>query len=255
MIEISNIHKSFGAKHVLNGISSVFEKGRANLIIGRSGMGKTVLLKSIIGLYAVDSGSIMYDERDITLMKQKEIRNLRQEVGLLFQGSALFDSLSVIKNVKFPLDMFTDMSEQEKIERANWCLKRVNIVNSNHLLPSEISGGMQKRVAIARAIALNPKYLFCDEPNSGLDPATSIVIDELIKEITEEFDTTTIINTHDMNSVLTIGGTVSFVHNGQIRWQGDSETLYDADDELLLDFVFASEIMKQVKIAKRHPHK
>lgn len=251
MIEIQQISKTFGEKQVLNGVSAVFDKGKANLIIGRSGMGKTVLLKSIIGLHDVDNGHILYDGRDLTRMRTKEKRNLRREIGMLFQGSALFDSMSVEDNVKFPLDMFTDMMEDEKQDRVNWCLRRVNIENAHKLLPSEISGGMQKRVAIARAIALNPKYLFCDEPNSGLDPHTSIVIDELIKEITEEFDMTTIINTHDMNSVLTIEGNIFFVHKGQIHWQGDSEEIYDSDDDLLNDFVFASETMKQVKRAKR----
>ncbi len=250
MIEVKNIRKSFGEKTVLKEVSALFEKGKANLIIGRSGMGKTVLLKSVVGLHAVDDGQILYDNRDMPSMGQRERRALRREIGMLFQGSALFDSLSVEKNVQFPLDMFTSQSEEEKRERVNWCLNRVNIENANHLLPSEISGGMQKRVAIARAIALNPKYLFCDEPNSGLDPRTSIVIDELIKEITEEFEMTTIINTHDMNSVLTIEGNIFFVHHGRIQWQGDSEELYRAEDELLLDFVFASEMMKQVRIAK-----
>lgn len=250
MIEVKSISKSFGEKKVLNRINIDFKKGRANLIIGRSGMGKTVLLKSVVGLHDIDEGSILYDGRDMPKMNQKQKRNLRREIGMLFQGSALFDSHSVQDNVKFPLDMFTKSSEEEKLERVNWCLQRVNIENSNNLLPSEISGGMQKRVAIARAIALNPKYLFCDEPNSGLDPRTSIVIDELIKEITEEFDMTTIINTHDMNSVLTIGGNIAFVHEGQVQWTGDSEDIYNAEDELLQDFVFASQVMKQVKIAK-----
>lgn len=250
MIEVNQIQKAFGEKQVLKDVSAVFEKKKANLIIGRSGMGKTVLLKSVVGLHDIDSGQILYDGRDMPSMGLRQRRALRQEIGMLFQGSALFDSHSVAKNVQFPLDMFTDWPEEKKEDRVNWCLQRVNIENADNLLPSEISGGMQKRVAIARAIALNPKYLFCDEPNSGLDPRTSIVIDELIKEITEEFDMTTIINTHDMNSVLTIGGNIFFVHQGRVQWQGDSEDLYRAKDELLLDFVFASEMMKQVRIAK-----
>jgi phospholipid/cholesterol/gamma-HCH transport system ATP-binding protein len=247
MIEAINISKSFEGKEVLKGIDATFSKGQTNLIIGQSGSGKTVFLKTLVGLFEPNSGEIFYDSRNFTKMKGKEKIKMRQEIGMLFQGSALFDSMNVGENVGFPLMMFTDMSVEERLERVNFCLKRVNLVNINHLFPSEISGGMQKRVAIARAISLNPKYLFCDEPNSGLDPKTSIVIDELIKEITVEFDMTTIINTHDMNSVLNIGEYIIFIHNGQKYWEGTSKDIFGSDNKELNDFVFASELLKKVK--------
>jgi phospholipid/cholesterol/gamma-HCH transport system ATP-binding protein len=247
MIEAVNISKSFEGKEILKGIDATFSKGQTNLIIGQSGSGKTVFLKTLVGLFEPDSGEVFYDSRNFTKMKGKEKIKMRQEIGMLFQGSALFDSQTVGENVGFPLMMFTDMSIAERLERVNFCLKRVNLVNTNHLYPSEISGGMQKRVAIARAISLNPKYLFCDEPNSGLDPKTSIVIDELIKEITEEYDMTTIINTHDMNSVLNIGKYIIFIYNGQKYWEGTSEDIFESDNEELNDFVFASELLKKVK--------
>ncbi|MFW5709871.1 MAG: ABC transporter ATP-binding protein [Bacteroidota bacterium] len=247
MIEVKNITKSFDGISVIRDISAVFEKGRTNLIIGRSGSGKTVLLKSIIGLHEVDEGSIHYDNRNFTKMNFKERKGLRKEIGMLFQGSALFDSATVLENVMFPMDMFTEMSREEKEERANFCLKRVNIVDKNHLYPAELSGGMMKRVAIARAIALNPRYLFCDEPNSGLDPKTAILIDNLIKEITSEYNMTTVINTHDMNSVMENGDYIIFIHNGIKCWEGSKAEIFDSDNEYLNDFIFASELTKKIK--------
>ncbi len=247
MIEINNISKSFEDNLVLNNISAVFEAGKTNLIIGQSGSGKTVLLKSIVGLYEVDKGEVIYDNRSFTKMNTRQRKAIRKEMGMLFQGSALFDSMTVEENVRFPLEVFSAMSMQERRERANFCLKRVNIENANHLYPSEISGGMQKRVAIARAISLNPKYLFCDEPNSGLDPKTAIVIDELIHEITVEYCMTTIINTHDMNSVLGIGENIIFVANGQKEWQGNKDEILTADNPKLNDFVFASKFLKHYR--------
>ncbi len=247
MIEISNISKSFEDNLVLSNISAVFETGKTNLIIGQSGSGKTVLLKSIVGLYEVDHGEIIYDNKSFTKMNARERKSIRQEIGMLFQGSALFDSMTVEENVRFPLEVFSNMSVAERRDRANFCLKRVNIENVNHLYPSEISGGMQKRVAIARAISLKPKYLFCDEPNSGLDPKTSIVIDELIHEITVEYCITTIINTHDMNSVLGIGENIIFVANGHKEWQGNKDEILTADNQKLNDFVFASKFLKHYR--------
>lgn len=247
MIEVRNITKSFDGNNVINDISSDFEPGRTNLIIGRSGSGKTVLLKCILGLYDPDSGSVIYDGRDFTLMKNKERKKLRQEVGMVFQGGALFDSLTVEENIRFPLDMFTNMTLKEKTQRVDFCLDHVNISNANHLYPSEISGGMQKRVAIARAIALNPKYLFCDEPNSGLDPETATLIDNLISDLTKEFNMTTIINTHDMNSVIEIGESVLFIHKGEKCWEGSKYNILTAENQKLNDFIFANKLYAQMK--------
>ncbi|MFZ5431432.1 MAG: ABC transporter ATP-binding protein [Bacteroidota bacterium] len=247
MIEVRNIIKSFDGNTVLKDISAGFEPGRTNLIIGRSGSGKTVLLKCILGLYDPDSGFISYDGRDFTAMKNRERKRLRQEVGMVFQGGALFDSLTVEENVRFPLDMFTNMSFREKLKRVEFCLEHVNISKANHLYPSEISGGMQKRVAIARAIALNPKYLFCDEPNSGLDPETATLIDNLIHDLTTEFNMTTIINTHDMNSVIEIGESVLFIHKGEKCWEGSKHDILTAENRILNDFIFANKLYAQMK--------
>ena len=247
MIEVKNISKSFNDNLVLDDISVTFERGKTNLIIGQSGSGKTVLLKSIVGLHQVDEGEIIFDDVVFNKISFKERKLIRQQIGMLFQGGALFDSSTVEENVMFPLDMFTSMSFEEKRERANSCLDRVNIANANNLLPSELSGGMQKRVAIARAIALNPKYLFCDEPNSGLDPRTALVIDNLIKEITEEFNMTTIINTHDMNSVMEIGDKVVFIYKGIKCWEGTKDDIFSTDNKYLNEFVFASNLAKKIK--------
>jgi phospholipid/cholesterol/gamma-HCH transport system ATP-binding protein len=251
MIEVKNLNKSFDGKQVLKDISAVFENGKTNLIIGQSGSGKTVLMKSIIGLHQIDNGKIFYDGRNLPDMQTNEIKNLRKEVGMLFQGSALFDSLTVGENVKFPLEMFSSMSKAEIEERAIFCLNRVNLLHAKDLYPSEISGGMQKRAAIARAISLNPKYLFCDEPNSGLDPITALVIDQLIKEITEEFNITTIINTHDMNSVMEIGDNIIFIYKGKKEWQGNKEEIFSSENQHLQDFVFASNLYKKIKNANK----
>lgn len=247
MIEVRNISKSFNENRVLDDISVTFERGKTNLIIGQSGSGKTVLLKSIVGLHEVDEGEIVFDDVIFNKISFKERKLIRQEIGMLFQGGALFDSSTVEENVMFPLDMFTTMTFEEKRERANLCLARVNIKNSNKLLPSELSGGMQKRVAIARAIALNPKYLFCDEPNSGLDPKTALVIDNLIRELTEEFNMTTIINTHDMNSVMEIGDKVVFIYKGIKCWEGSKEEIFSTNNQYLNEFVFASNMAKKIK--------
>jgi phospholipid/cholesterol/gamma-HCH transport system ATP-binding protein len=247
MIRVKNISKSFSDNKVLQNISVNFEEGKTNLIIGRSGSGKTVLVKCLIGLHEVDEGEILYHGRDLVKMDLKQRQSLRREMGKLFQGSALFDSLSVEENIKFPLDMFTSMTEKEKINRVNFCLERVSLDNVNHLYPAELSGGMQKRVAIARAIVQNPKYLFCDEPNSGLDPITAIVIDNLISDITHEYNMTTIINTHDMNSVIEIGEKVMFIHNGEKAWEGTSDDILNTSHEALNDFVFASNLTKKIK--------
>lgn len=246
MIVAENINKSFYDNHVLKDVFATFERGKANFIIGASGSGKTVFLKSLIGLHEVDTGSIHYDGRNFTKMNFTKRKNIRKEIGMLFQGSALFDSLTVEENVMFPLVMFTKKSYKERLKRANFCLDRVDLNKTNHLLPSELSGGMQKRVAIARAIALEPKYLFCDEPNSGLDPKTAIVIDNLIKEITVEYNTTTVINTHDMNSVLSMGDNIFFIYKGVIEWQGNNHEILKTDVENLNKFVFASEVMKRL---------
>ena len=240
MIRINNVFKSFEHKDVLKNISKEFNKGETNLIIGRSGSGKTVLLKSIVGLLEVDSGQIFYDDRNFTSMSLKLRKRLRQEMGMVFQGGALFDSLTVEENVRFPLDMFSMLSNAEKQKQVDFCLDRVNISDSNKMFPSEISGGMQKRVAIARAIVLNPKYLFCDEPNSGLDPETSILIDELIHQITVDLQITTIINTHDMNSVMEIGDNILFISEGEMCWEGNQKEILSTNNQKLQEFVFAN---------------
>lgn len=250
MIEVKNIDKSFDGVQVLKNVSAVFENGKTNMIIGASGSGKTVLMKSIIGLHRIDKGKIEYDGRNLPDMRMFDIRLLRREVGMLFQGSALFDSLSVLENVMYPLEMFANTTRDEMEDRARYCLKHVNLEEKSFKLPpSEISGGMQKRVAIARAIALQPKYLFCDEPNSGLDPKTSLIIDQLIHEITVEFDITTIINSHDMNSVMEIGEKIFFINKGVKAWEGSKEDIFHVDNQDLNDFVFASELYKKVKKA------
>ncbi len=247
MIEVQNINKSFNRKQILFDVSATFESGQTNLIIGQSGHGKTVLLKSIVGLHTIDSGKILYDDHLFSGMNFSTQKEIRKQIGMLFQGSALFDSLTVEENVRFPLDMISHMSTEEKTERVNFCLNRVKLENVNHLYPSEISGGMQKRVAIARAISLNPKYLFCDEPNSGLDPKTAIVIDNLIYEITKEYGITTIINTHDMNSVMAIGEKIIYIYEGRKLWEGNKEEILTAREKQLNDFVFASELFKRIK--------
>jgi phospholipid/cholesterol/gamma-HCH transport system ATP-binding protein len=247
MIEVKNISKSFNGRTILKDISLQFDKGKANLVIGGSGSGKTVLMKCMVGLLEVDEGEIVYDGKNFSALSFKERKPFRQDIGMLFQGGALFDSQNVEKNVMFPLNMFTQMSLEEKLERVNFCLKRVNLENVNKLMPSEISGGMKKRVAIARAIAPNPKYLFCDEPNSGLDPKTSIVIDNLIKEITEEYTITTIVNTHDMNSVIEIGDKIVFLNKGKKEWEGTAEDILKTDHRELNDFIFASKLAKALK--------
>ena len=247
MIEINNINKSFGKNDVLKNISFYFERGKTNLIIGESGSGKTTLLRILIGLHKIDSGNILYDGRDFTQLQIKEKRKLRQEIGVLFQRGALYDFMNVEENIMFPLTMFTNNSDEEKLERVNDCLKRVNLENCNNLKISELSGGMVKRVSIARAIVMNPNYLLCDEPNSGLDPKTAIIIDNLIKEITEESNITTIVNTHDMNSVMEIGEKIAYINNGKISWTGNKEELLESDNEQLNDFVFASKLFKRLK--------
>lgn len=247
MITLNHVSKSFEGRTVLSDISAFFEKGKTNLIIGQSGSGKTVLLKSIVGLHDVDEGEIYFNDILFSKLNFSGKKEIRKKMGMLFQGAALFDSSTVEENVMFPLDMFTEQSKEEKLDRVNFCLQRVNIINSNNLYPAEISGGMKKRVAIARAIALNPEFLFCDEPNSGLDPRTSIVIDQLIKEITQEYNITTIVNTHDMNSVMSMGDKVIFIHEGQKWWEGTSVDVLDSDNKELNDFVFSSELTKKIK--------
>ncbi|MFM9028696.1 MAG: ABC transporter ATP-binding protein [Bacteroidota bacterium] len=247
MIELKNISKSFDGRQILSDVTTSFEKGNINLVIGGSGSGKTVMMKCMVGLEEVDSGDIMYDGQRFSGLEKKERKPFRQEIGMVFQGGALFDSLNVEQNVMFPLSMFTDMSLDEKLERVNFCLNRVNLPAAQRLMPSELSGGMKKRVAIARAIAPNPKYLFCDEPNSGLDPRTSIVIDNLIKEITEEFNITTIVNTHDMNSVLEIGDKILFLYKGKKWWEGSVDDILRTDNQEINDFIFASKLAKGIK--------
>ncbi len=247
MIEVENIHKSFGDAHVLKGISTVFDKGKTNLIIGQSGSGKTVFLKCLLGLFEPEEGQICYNGQYYSELSTKERRNLRQEMGMLFQGGALFDSMTVEGNVMFPLDMFTTQSKSEMQDRVDFVLKRVNLIDAHKKYPAEISGGMQKRVAIARAIVMNPKYLFCDEPNSGLDPKTAILIDNLIHEITQEYDITTVINTHDMNSVMEIGEKIIFLKNGYKEWEGTNKEIFKTDNEAVTDFVYSSELFKKVR--------
>lgn len=247
MIEARKISKSFGDKQVLKDVSVTFDPGKTNLIIGQSGSGKTVLMKCIAGLFDIDEGEISYDGRIYTSMKIKEKRKIRKELGMLFQGGALFDSMTVQENIIFPLNMFTKQSMKEKLDRVNFCLEKVNLSDANDLMPSELSGGMIKRVAIARAISLNPKYLFCDEPNSGLDPKTADMIDKLISEITKEFNMTTIINTHDMNSVLNIGDKIAFIYEGQLWWEGNKNQVMSTRDKELNEFIFSTELTKRLK--------
>lgn len=248
MIKVENITKRFGSNEVLKGVSTTFDTGKCNLIIGKSGSGKTVMLKCMVGLYEPDSGDILFDGRNITAMNFEARKVIRKEIGMLFQGTALFDSLTVEGNVRFPLDMFTNMSAEEKAERVNFCLQRVNLVDTNNKYPGELSGGMKKRVGIARAIVLNPRYLFCDEPNSGLDPKTSIVIDHLILEITEEFNITTVVNTHDMNSVMGIGNKVIFLREGLKNWEGTNKEILKVTEGELFDFIFASDFLKELRL-------
>jgi phospholipid/cholesterol/gamma-HCH transport system ATP-binding protein len=247
MIEVVQLNKTFGKQQVLFDVSAQFYPGKVNLIIGQSGQGKTVLAKCMVGLHEADNGSILFDHRDFTRMDKRERRDIRREIGMLFQGSALFDSMTVEENIMFPLKMFSTLTKKEIKERANFCLERVNLSGRNALYPSECSGGMQKRVGIARAIAMNPKYLFCDEPNSGLDPKTAIVIDNLIRDITYEYGITTIVITHDMNSVMEIGDSVIFIHQGKKWWEGDRHTIITANNPEVEGFVFASEFMKEIR--------
>jgi len=247
MIEVKHLYKSFEDKDVLIDINAVFENGKTNLIIGQSGSGKTVLMKNIVGLLDPTKGEVLYDGRNFVEMSKKEKVLMRREMGMIFQSAALFDSNTVLENVMFPLDMFSTMNYRERVKRAKECLDRVNLTDAGSKYPGEISGGMQKRVAIARAIVLNPKYLFCDEPNSGLDPKTSLVIDDLLHDITEEYNTTTIINTHDMNSVLGIGDTIIFICQGHKEWEGNKDTVITSENENLNDLVFASKLFKEVK--------
>ena len=247
MIEVKNLCKSFEGREVLKNISTIFEDGKTNLIIGQSGSGKTVLMKNLVGLLKPTSGQVLYDGRDFVKMTKHEKVLMRREMGMIFQSAALFDSMTVLENVMFPLDMFSTMTLRERIHRAQECLDRVNLKGADEKFPGEISGGMQKRVAIARAIALNPKYLFCDEPNSGLDPKTSLVIDGLLQSITKEFKMTTIINTHDMNSVMGIGENIVFIYEGEKEWQGESSMIMGSDDQKLTDFIFASDLLKNMR--------
>ncbi|HNW76278.1 MAG TPA: ATP-binding cassette domain-containing protein [Bacteroidales bacterium] len=247
MIKAVEITKRFGDQEVLSNISAEFLPGMTNLIIGQSGSGKTVLMKCLVGLHEVDSGKVLYDDRNFSEMNMTQRKEIRREMGMLFQMGALFDSMNVEENVMFPLNMFTQQTAEEKLDRVNFVLKRVNLENKNHLMPSELSGGMRKRVAIARAISMNPKYLFCDEPNSGLDPQTSGLIDILIREITKEYGITTIINTHDMNSVLSIGDTVAFIYEGKLWWRGSKEDVLHTDNTQLNDFVFGTELTSRLR--------
>jgi len=247
MIEVKNLHKSFDGKNVLNAISATFKDGITNLIIGQSGSGKTVFMKCIVGLLTPDNGELLYDGRNILGMGKNEKKELRKEMGMIFQSAALFDSMTVFENVTFPLQMFSNMTLREQIRRALFCLERVNLLDAKNKYPGEISGGMQKRVAIARAISLKPKYLFCDEPNSGLDPKTSLVIDDLIHSITHEYNMTTIINTHDMNSVMGIGENIIYLFNGNKEWEGNKEGIFNVNNKNLNDFIFASDLFRKVK--------
>ncbi len=254
MIEIKNLYKSFEDKEVLHDISAIFENGKTNLIIGQSGSGKTVLMKNLVGLLDPTKGQVLYDGRDFVAMSKREKIMLRREMGMIFQSAALFDSMTVLENVMFPLDMFSSMNYRERRKRARECLDRVNLIEAQQKFPGEISGGMQKRVAIARAIALNPKYLFCDEPNSGLDPKTSLVIDDLLSGITKEYNTTTIINTHDMNSVMGIGENIIFIYEGKKDWQGCSSQIMESTNKRLTDFIFASDLLKEMRSTVNESH-
>ena len=249
MIQVRNLYKSFDGRAVLKGINATFHDGKTNLIIGQSGSGKTVLMKNLVGLLEPTSGEVLYDNRDFVTMGKEEKIRMRREMGMIFQSAALFDSQTVLENVMFPLDMFSTMNRRDRVRRAQACLDRVNLLEAQDKFPGEISGGMQKRVAIARAIVMNPKYLFCDEPNSGLYPKTSLVIDELLHGITEEFNMTTIINTHDMNSVMGIGDNIIFIYQGEKEWEGDKTLVMNSDNEKLNDLVFASDLFKKVKKA------
>ncbi len=255
MIEVSNINKSFGENHVLHDINSTFEKGVVNIIIGQSGSGKSVLAKCIVGLIQPDTGGIKYDGESFTEMDRRERVIIRKQIGMLFQGSALFDSMTVEENIMFPLTMFTKQTKKEKLNRVNFCLDRVNLNGTNKLYPAECSGGMQKRIAIARAISMNPRYLFCDEPNSGLDPKTSIVIDNLIREITYEYEMTTVVITHDMNSVIEIGDKIMFIHNGYNWWEGDRKSIITTENEEVVNFVYASDFMKEIRSSMQEKRK
>ena len=251
MIELKQIRKAFDGREVLKGIDAVFEDGKTNLIIGQSGSGKTVLIKNVVGLYVPTSGQVLYDGRDINAMTKKEKALIHREMGMIFQSAALFDSMSVLENVMFPLDMFSDMNTADRVKRAKYCLSRVNLAGAEDKFPGEISGGMQKRAAIARAIALNPKSLFCDEPNSGLDPKTSIVIDQLIHSLTKEYNMTTVVNTHDMNSVMGIGEKIIYLANGVKEWEGTKDQIMSSTNESLNSFIFASDLFRKVKEANR----
>ncbi|MEG1563221.1 MAG: ABC transporter ATP-binding protein [Bacteroides sp.] len=252
MIEVKQLYKAFDGKAVLKDINATFENGKTNLIIGQSGSGKTVLMKCIVGLLVPEQGILLYDSRNFLNMEKKEKKLLRREMGMIFQSAALFDSMSVLENVMFPLNMFSNDTLRERTRRAKFCLERVNLTEAENMFPGEISGGMQKRVAIARAIALNPQYLFCDEPNSGLDPKTSLVIDELIQDITREYNMTTIINTHDMNSVLGIGEKIIYIYEGEKEWEGTKEDIFTATNQRLNDFIFASDLLRKVKDVEIH---
>ncbi|MFZ4426332.1 MAG: ABC transporter ATP-binding protein [Saprospiraceae bacterium] len=255
MIHTEGLFKSFQDNHVLKGISTEFYPGKTNLIIGRSGSGKTVLLKLLVGLLRPETGAIYYDDVNFCQLDKKSVRSLRMKVGMLFQGSALFDSMTIEENIRFPLDMFTNMTKKEKLDRINYCLERVNLEGVNQKFSSEISGGMQKRVGIARAIVLNPRYLFCDEPNSGLDPKTALVIDELIRSITIDNNIVTVINTHDMNSVMEIGDNVILLHAGKIAWRGEREQVMESDNEILQDFIFASPFLQRLRKSALEKHR
>jgi phospholipid/cholesterol/gamma-HCH transport system ATP-binding protein len=252
MVIVENVSKSFGKKEVLHNINLTFEKGKVNLVIGRSGSGKTVLMKCLIGLLTPTGGAIFYDERDFHHLPAADQKLLRTDMGVVFQGSALFDSLTIEENVIFPLNMLSKQSQEEKLERVNYCLQRVDLRNTNSLYPSELSGGMKKRAAIARAIAINPKYLFCDEPNSGLDPKTSLIIDELITGITHEYNMTTVVNSHDLNSVITIGETIAFIRDGSLEWRGTKEDVLVSDNENLNDFIYAQPITQMIRKGNRY---